>query len=90
MVKAIVVSSLSELADGEPGTIKFNGDAIMFKCPCGCGGRGFLPFRDGDNDHPSWVWDGNKEQPTLTPSVHCTGWKCKWHGYLQNGEWKSV
>lgn len=30
-----------------------------------------------------WGWDGNEDQPTLTPSVHCIG---HWHGWLRGGE----
>lgn len=29
-----------------------------------------------------WSWDGNREQPTLTPSVNCA--RC-WHGYIRKG-----
>ena len=29
-----------------------------------------------------WGWDGNKERPTLTPSVHAVG---HWHGYVRDG-----
>lgn len=31
----------------------------------------------------SWQWDGNKEKPTITPSINCAG--C-WHGWIRNGE----
>lgn len=30
-----------------------------------------------------WGWDGNREKPTLTPSVHTFG---HWHGWVRNGE----
>lgn len=29
-----------------------------------------------------WVWDGNCEAPTFSPSVNCGG--C-WHGYIRAG-----
>lgn len=32
---------------------------------------------------PSWQWDGNREKPTLSPSVHTFG---HWHGWVRNGE----
>jgi hypothetical protein len=38
---------------------------------------------------PSWAWNGNFEEPNLTPSVNCQGCECKWHGHLNNGTWKS-
>ncbi len=34
-----------------------------------------------------WVWDGNKEAPTLTPSIKCTHHDGRiFHGYLTAGE----
>jgi hypothetical protein len=30
-----------------------------------------------------WYWNGNREAPTLQPSVNCKG--C-WHGYIRNGQ----
>ena len=30
-----------------------------------------------------WDWDGNREAPTLTPSILCK--VSGWHGYLTNG-----
>lgn len=29
-----------------------------------------------------WFWDGNREQPTFSPSINCGA--C-WHGYIENG-----
>ena len=71
-----------------PGAVKFNGDAILFRCPCGCGNLGQLPLRNRDSRRrPSWNWDGNRDRPTLTPSVNCTGFPCGWHGWLREGVW---
>lgn len=36
-------------------------------------------------DGPEWLWNGNKECPTTTPSIRDKGC-CKYHGYLTNGE----
>lgn len=33
-----------------------------------------------------WGWDGNKEKPTLTPSIHDVGY---WHGFLTAGKLQS-
>lgn len=30
-----------------------------------------------------WRWDGDKECPTVTPSIHDVG---MWHGYLTKGK----
>lgn len=58
---------------------------LLFKCPCGCGLMGALDFRP--HESPSWDWNGDKEKPTLTPSVHTPG---HWHGFLTDGVWRSV
>lgn len=36
---------------------------------------------------PTWRWDGNFEQPTLTPSINCVS-GCGWHGHLTAGVFK--
>lgn len=42
-----------------------------------------LPVEPGKaNRGISWQWDGNEDQPTLTPSVHCIG---HWHGWVRCG-----
>lgn len=62
---------------------------MIYVCPCGCGRLGALPFSPKTEDdikhgRHMWAWDGNKDAPTLTPSVHHVG---HWHGFLQNGYW---
>jgi hypothetical protein len=40
-----------------------------------------------------WKWDGNKEAPTLSPSilVHGNpGWSKGWHGFLEKGILRTV
>lgn len=32
---------------------------------------------------PSWKWNGDREKPTLEPSIHTHG---HWHGWVRNGE----
>ena len=45
-------------------------------------------FNIGNQDvRPCWNWDGNEQSPTLTPSIH---WPGEWHGYLTNGQFKSI
>jgi hypothetical protein len=58
-------------------------DMLMI-CPCGCGDTGALAIRPAPS--PSWEWDGNREKPTLHPSVHHVG---HWHGWLRAGVWES-
>ncbi len=64
-----------------------------FLCPKNAGrrcgglliaGKTNIP-RDGQNQNggkAQWDWDGNREAPTFTPSVNCSG--C-WHGYIRAG-----
>jgi hypothetical protein len=38
---------------------------------------------------PHWQWNGNKEAPTLSPSIQVhayPGWTEGWHGYLREGK----
>ena len=61
---------------------------VAFFCPCGCGNESYLPI--AGHGHPQeWEWDGNREAPTLSPSVFNTGMPCQWHGWLRAGEWQS-
>ena len=66
---------------------------LNYMCPCGCGDDGYLPFRGIHlmhiDEHPSWIWDGNIESPTLTPSILRRG-GCGWHGWLKAGKFISV
>ena len=36
----------------------------------------------GNGGRPQWEWDGNRENPTFSPSINCGG--C-WHGFIRNG-----
>lgn len=68
---------VSSSSDGKPV-------GMIYSCPCGCGGIRALDFKPRSS--PSWQWDGNRDAPTLTPSVH---WVGHWHGFLRNGVWES-
>lgn len=57
---------------------------MLYACPCGCGNVGALDFKPAPS--PSWQWDGNLDEPTLSPSVHHVG---HWHGWLRKGVWES-
>jgi Family of unknown function (DUF6527) len=71
---------------------------LMFVCPGGrrCGillGPVPVPKAPG-RDLFVWGWDGNYDQPTLTPSINCRAVKddgspaggCGWHGFITAGE----
>jgi len=75
---------------GIPGAFQFeaNDKGIFYVCPCGCQSLGFLGFRGlEDKERPSWEWDGNREKPTLSPSILRRA--CGWHGFLRGGAWES-
>ncbi len=59
---------------------------LLFRCPCGCGSKGSLQLDTefADRSEPTWTWNGNRERPTLTPSIHRVR-GCGWHGYLTDG-----
>lgn len=92
MIKAVIVEDI-DVHLSTPGAveIRFYPEGLVgglaFVCPCGCGREGYLPV-ETDSHGPRWDWDGNCEQPTLTPSVLFRG-GCEWHGYLTKGEWRS-
>lgn len=80
--------------DGYDGTRDVS---ILHGCPCGCGVLGAISLkRYGNSERPVWQWDGNREKPTLTPSIliyqldengNVTGEH--WHGYLTEGVFRS-
>lgn len=42
-----------------------------------------IPIAKGSKLEHHWQWDGNREKPTLTPSINVTN---GWHGFVTNGE----
>jgi hypothetical protein len=59
---------------------------LWFVCPCGCGNCSHIPIKMEKQD--GWVWDGNEQQPTLSPSIQKLI-SCRWHGYLRAGVFQS-
>jgi len=54
----------------------------------GTSGPDALGIQKGPPGGPRvWGWDGNKEKPTLVPSIHAPD---LWHGYLTAGRLTSV
>jgi hypothetical protein len=47
---------------------------------------GSTMFKNHGTKNREWVWDGNVEKPTLSPSIHRVG---HWHGHLKKGYFKS-
>jgi hypothetical protein len=86
-------------AQGNP-VPRREGIGISFDCPCGsCGFPLFVAFAnplDGGtpfHEKPVWQRTGDTfETLTLTPSILRSKEKggCGWHGYITNGEARSV
>jgi hypothetical protein len=102
--KAVQIAYITNWGDRTPdGVVKEPGEYVLcenppgnfgihFRCPCGCGRRDFIPIRPGPysgNNRDPWGWDGNKETPTVFPSIYNKD-TCGWHGWLENGEWRQV
>lgn len=86
---AIIKSSVEDVVNGEVGSITFWSDnsKIAMQLPK-CGGCVILRISQ-DKSHkspegPVWWWNGNKEKPTLHPSIRVMGEE-EWHGYLRDG-----
>jgi hypothetical protein len=89
-MKAIIVSDVRSDEGQQPGAVEIrelHGEVrgFAFRCPCGCGFESWLPVNRSDG-LGGWDWDGNREAPTLTPSILQSGLPCKWHGFLTAGE----
>jgi len=77
----------NSLPDLKPGEWQFanNYTAIWIHTPHTDTMMGLvrLPISKTGNDVPPvWKWDGNKNAPTLTPSINVIG---VWHGWLREG-----
>lgn len=86
-VKANRVSCCRELKN--PGDFCFIDKVtlrIVFVCPCGTHADGYgvraVPLEPCSEPH--WDWDGNRDEPSLTPSLQDVS-SCRWHGYLTKG-----
>ena len=44
-----------------------------------------IPIRRGEPLTGTFGWDGNMQEPTITPSIGCDQ-RCGWHGHLIKGE----
>lgn len=77
---------VEDILHGPTGSAKWDSDFTRFKfiCPCGCNSFNDLPIKPPHDN--GWTWDGNKENPTLSPSI--INYNCGWHGYLKAGVWE--
>ena len=60
---------------------------MRFPCPRGDGECmiALRPIQKLSNG-ASWEWDGNREAPTISPSINCGG--CGWHGWIRAGKFE--
>lgn len=90
-------------ANGLVGDWCFVGDEnrldLWLRYPCSDNPRGDfvrLPVIQRDGPEKCWQWDGNREAPTLSPSILVNGGdgqggrKEKWHGFLRAGKLETV
>lgn len=79
--------TIEEVLDGEAvGDWAFTEDDthIVVRLQPGDHGVAALPIAPGAPG-PRWDWDGNREAPTLSPSIlHHS--EPKWHGFLRAGK----
>lgn len=73
----------------QPGDFSWNEDfTVIYVClPCDKHMDAIHVQRGGPGGSRVWGWDGNKDKPTLTPSIHYLG---HWHGYLNAGRLQSL
>lgn len=59
-------------------------NGVFFVCPCGCRDIRYLSIGG-----KGWTWDGNRDSPTLKPSILMRNARggVHWHGYLSAGTW---
>lgn len=60
---------------------------LRYMCPCGCGNWACIPITTEPGGY-GWQWNGNKEKPTLNPSIQKLT-PCHWHGFLVDGCFES-
>ncbi len=94
-VRAVNLTKEQFRAENKPGSFfvtlpDANSErGFWYRCPCGCGRQGRLAVGENfkPSDGPSWNWNGSTERPTLRPSMNHVD---HWHGFLTDGEWRSV
>jgi hypothetical protein len=52
-----------------------------------CGDLVHLPISRDPQATRGWFWNGDREAPTLEPSINVIG---KWHGFLRAGKLETV
>ena len=81
----IVADNPSKTGDIRIGDLDGVVHGFDYVCPCGCGVVDWIPVTSGPSDLHHWHWNGDRDKPTLTPSIRKLN-GCQWHGWLTNGE----
>ena len=58
---------------------------LVFACRGGRFANCIVRVTMGEASPPRWHWDGNIQEPTLSPSIGCDS-RCGWHGHIIKGE----
>lgn len=71
------------------------GAYISYGCPLRPGQSCGVPINTGTKCDKHWLWDGNQEEPSVSPSINCLAEVhgapaagCGWHGYITAGKIK--
>lgn len=65
----------------------FEGKRYLYVCLPGDTSMSAIQVQHGSpGGNRVWGWDGNEDQPTITPSIH---WLEHWHGFLRAGRLES-
>lgn len=70
----------------EPSTALGIPEGVYAICPV-CGKAGTVWFADQHADHRAvWQWNGDRDKPTLTPSVLSFNQNCGMHVWVRDGQ----
>jgi Family of unknown function (DUF6527) len=94
---AILVKTKEELFSSNAKPCSFiitnseHGFYISFICPAKEGDFRHLPISTGKKIDGRWLWSGNFEKPTLSPSIfnYTSKKEPQWHGHLTDGKFIS-
>lgn len=72
----------------EVGDWAFSSDNvhIFIETPTGTAILQIDPTAYPEHKRACWQWDGNREAPTLTPSILLHSKPKEWHGWLRDGK----
>lgn len=85
-LKGTAVELLDQNAPTGAYRVSENGETFDCICPCGCGRYRSLPICIGTKQDRARLWNGNRELPTLSPSIRDVG-TCYFHGFMTDGVW---